>query len=142
MIAYMALCQLMHNQPVIANMLQSPKETIALQMQNAEWQGNESDCGLFALANATSLCNGIDPSNVFYIQTAMRDHCIEQGILSLFPHKPIKQLRIFSICRQPDYGEQMVECTNCKEWLHTQCVRVPYACLRLQNREWLCPACN
>ena len=30
---------------------------------------------------------------------------------------------------------------NCKGWFHTQCVKVPFACLRTEKRKWCCPDC-
>ena len=40
------------------------------------------DCGLFAIAFATALCNGVDPHGLSLDQGAMREHlvgCFEEG---------------------------------------------------------------
>ena len=84
----------MHTQRVVADILQSQKAAISFQLQDVQWQGNEWDCGLFALANATTLCNGMDPCTVVYLQSAMRQHfldSIECGFLAPFPLKKKRQ---------------------------------------------------
>ena len=46
-----------------------------------------SDCGIFALANATALVHEENPSTFLYNQKEMRDHlfhCLEPGKLHLF----------------------------------------------------------
>jgi len=51
--------------------------------------GNE--CGLYAIANATSLAYGKDPINMTYIESAMRDHlvhCLSERKLELFSTIP------------------------------------------------------
>ena len=53
-------------------------------------QRGGSDCGLFALAFATSLCEGENPSRISYIQHELRDHlfgCLESGVISTFPQR-------------------------------------------------------
>ena len=79
-----------HTQHVIADNLQSKTSQITIRNQYCQRQSNSYDCGLFALANATALCNGINPTPLVYIQSVMRKHfmkCIEGGILSPFPTK-------------------------------------------------------
>lgn len=47
-----------------------------------------SDCGLFAIANATAIAFGRDPSKEVYQQSLMRNHaitCFEQKKMELFP---------------------------------------------------------
>jgi hypothetical protein len=39
---------------------------VMIQKPAIQLQENSYDCGLFALANATTLCNGFDPVNVIY----------------------------------------------------------------------------
>jgi hypothetical protein len=66
-------------------------------LEGTKWQFNNvkvqqqsggNDCGLFAIAFATSLCHGEDPSQVFYDQKSMRQHlwqCINHEKISDFP---------------------------------------------------------
>lgn len=47
-----------------------------------------NDCGLFSIANATALVNGIEPTKLRHIQGEMRMHlvqCFRQGMLTIFP---------------------------------------------------------
>ena len=116
----------MHTQRVVADILQSQKAAISFQLQDVQWQANEWDCGLFALANATTLCNGMDPCTVVYLQSAMRQYfldSIECGFLAPFPLKKkrqriqklrVKHIEVYCLCRQPDYGSKLVECSSCK----------------------------
>ena len=50
------------NKKEIAALLQTGKDTITLHYMNVQHQVGVSDCGLFALAFATSLCHAIDPT--------------------------------------------------------------------------------
>ena len=61
---------------------------LTVDVMNCQAQQNGNDCGLFAIANATALCNGIDPSLVLWRHNDMRQHylkCIENGKLEMFP---------------------------------------------------------
>ncbi len=52
-------------------------------------QKGSSDCGLFCIANAVALANGIDPCTVYWHQDSMREHlcqCFEQKKIEMFPH--------------------------------------------------------
>ena len=47
------------------------------------------DCGLFALAFATTLCFNLNPINLIFDQIKMRDHyknCIQSNTVTMFPH--------------------------------------------------------
>jgi hypothetical protein len=47
------------------------------------------DCGLFCIANATSLAHGIDPASLIWDQSKMRAHlhdCFASKKLTMFPH--------------------------------------------------------
>ena len=144
----------MHTKRIIADILQSPKSSISLILNDVQVQANQDDCGLFALANASALCNGIDPCTIVYTQSAMREHlcnCFHHGALTPFPNKKKRQnlgppqietFDIYCFCRQSDYGETMVECTACKQWFHKSCVHVPRACIRKKKKSWCCPNCK
>ena len=54
----------------------------------ANKQQGSRDCGIFALAYATELADGFDPSNFIFDQSKMRDHlfnCLENNRLTHFP---------------------------------------------------------
>ena len=62
-------------------------EVILPEMQR---QPNGDDCGLFAIASATALANGIDPSDVAWDVPKMREHlmkCFDNVEMELFPIK-------------------------------------------------------
>jgi len=60
--------------------------TVVLQ----QLQKGISDCGLFAIANATALAHGINPTSVTWDQSKMRKHlaqCFLNNRLEVFPHE-------------------------------------------------------
>ena len=51
-------------------------------------QSGVDDCGLFAIANATSVCYGQDPAVMNFDQSLMRLHlaqCIDKKLITSFP---------------------------------------------------------
>jgi len=105
-------------------------------------------CGLFAIASATALCNGVDPNSLFFRQIVMRDHlrsCFQDHNISPFPaltiapRKPYihqqEKLAVYCLCRQPWFNRPMIECTKCFEWYHSDCVQAPAkACSQESNQ--------
>ncbi|CAB4032550.1 Hypothetical predicted protein [Paramuricea clavata] len=94
-------------------------------------QEGTSNCGLFALAVATSLCCGGLPEDCDW-QDEMPGHlvkCIEAGVISSFPmsntsrnhqlYHSSEEIDIYCHCRQP-YRENifMVQCDKCLDWFH------------------------
>ncbi|XP_065656309.1 uncharacterized protein LOC136081887 [Hydra vulgaris] len=63
-------------------------EFINLEVMRCQNQDNGNDCGLHAIANATALCHGIDPSVILWERNSMRSHflkCVENRKLEMFP---------------------------------------------------------
>lgn len=61
-----------------------------IQHINVQRQEGGNDCGLFAIAIATSLCFGHDPVGIKYTQSAMRQHllsCLVADHLTPFPSR-------------------------------------------------------
>ena len=59
-----------------------------IKMATCQKQLGAHDCGLFSIANATAIVNGIDPTSFKYKQEDMRMHliqCFKQGMLTVFP---------------------------------------------------------
>jgi hypothetical protein len=94
-------------------------------------QKGSSDCGLFCIANAVALANGIDPLTVSWCQNSMREHlcqCFEQKKIKMFPHDvkqapsmPVQShyvVSIYCICLKHVPGSQMVHCSVCNNWFH------------------------
>ena len=139
-----------HLKKLVADLMQSPSKEIVIRYRDVQWQSGGSDCGLFALAFATSLCSGIDPVTVTFTQSQMRPHlllCIEKQSMSMFPYKhqrsnpkttsdDFELLPVFCTCRLPDDGSRMVQCSSCSKWYHVACVP-PFNI----ESEWFCIKC-
>lgn len=117
-----------------------------------QYQIGGSDCGLFAIASACTLCNGQEPASFKYDQNVMRQHLLsgfQNKILTPFPAKlrrcvksvrRMENIKVYCECRLPDNGEKMVQCFKCKEWFHTKCVRLSEMFLN-SNQLWNCRNC-
>ena len=142
-----------HTRKLIADLLQSKHRSIEVCYANVQWQSGVNDCGLFAIAFATSICSGEDPTTITFRQEDMRSHllsCIQTSKLTGFPprntrrrSKPIRKenVHVFCVCRLIDDGTPMVECSSCQEWYHFSCVNVPDHILRNKKLEWKCARC-
>ena len=140
----------------IADLLQTTREHILVEHMDIQFQSGGSDCGLFAIASATALCHGQNPVHFRYEQSSMRKHlmkALEMKALHPFPAKKKKKdkgffkrerLPVHCKCRLPDDGRQMILCSNCKNWYHVDCVRVPTKVLKSTNRDipWFCKSCK
>jgi hypothetical protein len=117
---------------------------------NTPKQGGSTDCGLYAIAIATALAHGEDPSHLVFHQQDMRSHlidCLSNKKLLLFPVLK-KQQRILKkvqdtvtlylcpVCKETDYGDPMVCCDKCNNWFHDFCVP-PYD----KSQSWYCSSC-
>ena len=58
----------------VADLMFFSVKSIAMQHMHMQHQAGGSDCGLFALATATAICNDMDPGDLHYQQGQMRDH--------------------------------------------------------------------
>ena len=80
----------MHVKSQVASLLHSDAPKIRLHLMDSQIQAGGSDCGLFAIANATALVVKKDPGKFFYDQKKMRRHlfeCLEKRKITLFPVK-------------------------------------------------------
>ncbi|XP_019639650.1 PREDICTED: uncharacterized protein LOC109481516 [Branchiostoma belcheri] len=60
----------------------------------AQTQRGGNDCGLFAVANAVALAEGISPVDISFKQSSMRLHleeCFATGRVEMFPHEKARQ---------------------------------------------------
>ena len=146
------------NKEEIAALLHTGKDTITLHYMNVQHQVGVSDCGLFALAFATSLCHAIDPTSVVYRQSHMRNHliqCLERGQLDHFPihhsRRPIirpSKTETFDVhchCCLTDSGPasaRMIWCNGgCKQWYHDTCENIDKDVWNSRKR-WYCRNCK
>ena len=118
-----------------------------------QFQNGTSDCGLFALAFASVIAKGDDPSKYTFDQSAMRRHilsCIINKKFTDFPTRRIgrgitKHITTFKFkvhckCRMPELpGDKMIQCN---EWFHVGlCVNVPDKFLHQKSLPWYCDSC-
>ena len=128
----------------IAALMFSSEKEIMLKYVSVQQQLGSYDCGLFALAFATSLVHGCDPAKTTYIQVRMR-------IVSLFPSASsvrddsgilsTETIELYCKCRMSEIPP-MVECSSCGEWFHTECVNVPDDALDDTHILWFCCSCD
>ena len=74
-----------HTAIVITNLFGSLAKSKTVKIPK---QSGTSDCGLYAIANATALCFGKDPAILYFNQALMRLHlvqCMEQKTITPFP---------------------------------------------------------
>ena len=115
-------------------------------LQPVQKQKNGYDCGVFAIAFATSILNGDDPAALLY-STGMRKHLLECLIakeITPFPSDktnpglPIVQetRELGCYCRGVIQQLPSVQCTLCSLKCHTSCIpcRAP--------RNWICETCK
>ena len=82
----------MHNKPdestifLVARFLHSTENHICIKVMHVEKQTNSHDCGVYAIAFATSLMYGQDPTQLSYNE--LRKHiagCVDAKSLTPFP---------------------------------------------------------
>ena len=122
----------------LAVLLNTSSSNMVIEWPSMQRQRGESDCGLFAVAVATSLLNGENPGSKSYDQSVMRGHlavCFHCEELAVFPvssskcainDKKEETVEVFCHCRMPfKDGVFMIECSVCLEWFHRSCDKVP-----------------
>ena len=76
-----------HSKLQISSILHTQQKAIRLRYNNVQMQSGEADCGLFAIAFATALSNGVHPGTYYFDQALMRHHlleCLENGEIDNF----------------------------------------------------------
>ena len=143
-------------QEQVASILSASCSVIILDFINVPLQSGSSDCGLYAIANATALVMGQNPASYQYDQKQMRSHlfqCLENQNITLFPVmrarrnkgnviKAAQVVPVYCSCRMPETGE-MIVCTKCNEWYHMQCCKnIPSSAVLSATCPWFCCDCN
>ncbi len=145
-----------HTERLVADILQSQDRAIRVNYIDVQWQSGVNDCGLFALAFATSLCAGQDPATISYDQRQMRAHllsCLGSDEIRPFPTRGARRavrkprdldqlIPVFCVCRLTDTGTQMVQCSSCDEWYHTGCISIESKYIESTDLQWRCPSCK
>lgn len=141
----------------ICSFLKSPAKKLLFQYIDILRQENSSDCGVYALANATELALGGNPQLCNWEVEKMRGHviaCLEKGYMAPFPKKgkrcvgfsggrkvPSTTVALYCVCRMPNDGTKHIQCQRCLEWFHLNCVQLdPTKCYR--RVQWSCAECT
>ena len=153
-----------HSTKCIAEMMYSKEKILHLIKISVQQQQNSVDCGVFAVAFATSLSLDIDPSCSSFDVSQMRIHllrCFEKGEMTMFPlsskrSKKCRQIMnnvdIYCRCRMPFFEEEldknkgmfMAHCIGCDDWYHRQCEKIPNKVFKNQDEAntWKCSICS
>ena len=139
---------------VVAEYSMCREVNLQLKIQPVQQQNNGVDCGVFAIAFATSLAHGNDPCTAAYNVSLMRSHlikCLQQKKMELFPTTP-KRIRrcipkkftvpIYCHCRLPYFEnkDKMVQCSQCDEWFHFKCETI-HGSKNMAKVTWQCQEC-
>ena len=87
-------------------------EHIGVSISPVAQQTNGTDCGVYAIAFATALCNNLDPTSLKFNRRAIRDHhwqALQCGHLSTFPFEKrrpqdqnkLVRISVYCECRMP-----------------------------------------
>ena len=91
---YDSLCYpLSTNSTSVSQLVHTDKDKITLKQMDVQQQSSTSDCGVFAIAYAASICHGENPCMLHYHQPGMRQHlktCLEDGHIKPFPSQKRK----------------------------------------------------
>ena len=125
-------------------------------IMNVQSQKSSSDCGIFAIANATELAYGRDPIHCQWKAEVLRRHlitCLEDKTITQFPlekerrttmsnriHKSHEE-DIHCTCRMPyDKQRDMICCENGNHWYHKDCEGLDPDC-DYTSVKWKCSVC-
>ena len=130
--------------------------TLRFDIVDVMTQPNASDCGVFALANATELAYGSDPALCRWDSKNMRQHllqCFQNGQIDRFPVSGKRRIplgsrirksyaeKLYCICRMPNSRSRaMIQCDRCKNYFHMDCMKLDDH-KSYENEEWSCHQC-
>eukprot|EP00731_Ephydatia_muelleri_P002138 Em0001g2138a len=113
-------CTLPHStQKMTCALLVSHEPNVTLRFIDVDRQNNANDCGLYALAFASTLCSGKDPRHITFSKTDLRKHllqCLMQNEMEPFPGEKLRRkkmvketmiLEIFCTCRSTQDGSYL-----------------------------------
>ena len=134
----------------ICSIVHSQKKSIKIEIMDVLKQRGSTDCGLFALVFATSLCHEELPSERKYIQGDLRAHLSSIFELNNPSVKPFP-----SSNRQKEENDycgilllplarrrQLIECCQCSEWYHDECEVIDQAIWENKETDWVCKKCS
>lgn len=134
----------------IAGYRYSQDDKLSMKVMNVDRQPNLNDCGVYAIAFATSLLYGEDPTELHYDILCLRKHfkqCIDKCVMTPFP-STVKyrcpttlfeiKTDIYCNCRCPDDAKLMIQCDKCQQWYHSACIKLT----KKPARKWKCKLCR
>ena len=139
----------------IAAFLYCQTPELVVDVVPVQQQLNGVDCGVFAIAFATSLAFNEDPCAITFDSELIRPHlikCLQEERMRPFPRKSkrarrcktkVNVIELYCSCHMPyTEGDEMVECSNCKHWFHLTCEHINKKVLKQSvNSKWLCDGC-
>ena len=139
----------------IACLLASEEPELQLSFMNVMMQSGPSECRVFAIAFATALAYGENPTQYLFVVkneiafnnvfgTGTNDHVrFQKAAKSEKSSHDHGKVRIYCSCRMPDLPDtKWIECTKCKEWYHAiSCVVVPRTAFK-SKVPWFCLKCK
>ena len=140
----------------VCSLLKPTCDRLHFNIMNVQRQTNSSDCGLFAIANATELALGKDPQLSVWDTSQMRSHlftCFVNGKMVSFPLKrqrrelTCKKEFVVSICRtcqmpnRDAKNDLMIQCDGCDKWFHYVCMGLDSSS-DMSEIEWYCYNCH
>ena len=155
----------------IASIILTKSNQIQLKIGMTQFQENSLDCGIYAIAFATDLCHGNDPSQLKYdLPFKLRMHLLDslkQQKMMPFPSVKLKsrlgylteKMNVYCKCRLLYAAEHsfpsnlfprsedihMIQCYTCDEWYHKSCANlsiIEIKKLRKGDKKWLCEKCR
>lgn len=122
----------------VATLMNCQSTSIKIEFASIKQQRGSTDCGLFAIACATSLCFGVSPETQNFVKDEMRSHlgkCFMEGKISPFPVSPSNltpannyfyDILLCSKCRVPQFSENsLIQCLFCNRLFHLSCDLTP-----------------
>ena len=139
---------------------------LKITVEPVQQQSNGVDCGVYAIAFATSLAFGEDPCKITYDEPKMRAHllhCLKSRKMIPFPkvqskitclrsENRVAYVELFCSCRLPydieddedNPNKDMAECSECLSWFHRSCEQIPDWVFYKSKarRKWYCKLCD
>ena len=145
----------------LASFLCIQNAEMKLIMKSVQQQANTVDCGVFAIAFATSIAFGQDPSKQRFDVTKLRNHlfeCLRSLKMSPFPEMKVGAgdialskrkfytIELFCSCRMPyekpkSEADLMAQCGGCKEWFHQRCEKIALEIFKASGINFFCSSC-
>ena len=117
----------------MSSLLKTPEKEMTYLVKTCQQQGNGFDCGVFAIAFATSLANGEDPSRILYDKKKTLAEWMAAKKLTLFPFSIIRKTRsreitekveIYCVCHRTEYQLLSSTSASFEDWGYFGCTRV------------------